>query len=178
MIEIAFADRIVAVLDVAVVGGEIERHPAAFVGQVRIGAVIEQIRAELVVPVLRRDEQRGPAVAGRLIDVRAGRQQHLHRLEIVGARRDDERRQLPAVFRRRSAAAKRRNEGVVVLIGAVGVSARPAGSSAAAATASCASSRSGGRASAADPAELSQARCRLSGRNRRAERRHGAPGIV
>ena len=64
------------------------------------GAVLEQIRAELVVAVLRRDEQRAPAVAGRLVDVGAGRQQHLDRLEVVGARRVDERRQLAAIVRR------------------------------------------------------------------------------
>ena len=53
--------------------------------------------AELVVAVLRRDEQRAPAVAGRLVDVGAGREQHLDRLEIVRARRVDQRRQPAAV---------------------------------------------------------------------------------
>ena len=94
VIHVALADGIVAVLDVAVVGGQVQRHPAALVGQVRIGAVLEQIRAELVVAVLRRHQQRAPAVAGRLVDVGAGCEQHLHRLEVVGARRIDERRQL------------------------------------------------------------------------------------
>ena len=101
VIHVALADRIVAGLDVAVVGRQVERHPVALVAEVRIGAVVEQVLAERVVAVLRRHQQRAPAVAGRLVDVGAGRQQHLDRLEIVGAHRVDERRQLTAIRRLR-----------------------------------------------------------------------------
>ena len=118
VVHVALADRIVARLDVAVVGGEIERRPAALVGEVRIGAVLEQVRAELVVAVLRRDEQRAPAVAGGLVDVGAGGEQHLDRLEIVGARRKHQRRQPAAVFRlpARVREAGRRSRRIVLIV--------------------------------------------------------------
>ena len=83
MVHVALADRIIPGLDVTVVGREIERDPSAFVGEVRIGAVVKQIRSELVVPILRRDKQRAPAVPRDLVHVRSGGQQNLDRLEIV-----------------------------------------------------------------------------------------------
>ena len=83
MIHVGLAHGIVAAFDVAVVGGEVERPPAAFVGDVGIGAVIEQIGGQLVVPVLGGGEQRGPAVVGDLIDVGAGVDQNLGALEAI-----------------------------------------------------------------------------------------------
>ena len=100
VIHVAAADRIIAVLDVAVIGGQVERGPPARVREVRVGALVEEKRAELVIAVLRRDQQRAPAVAGHLVHVRAGGQQHLHRLEIVGANGIHQRRQRAAVVRR------------------------------------------------------------------------------
>ena len=58
VVHVAPADGVVAVLDVAVVGREVQRRPSALVGEVRVGAVLQQIRAELVVAVLCRDQQR------------------------------------------------------------------------------------------------------------------------
>ena len=86
MIHVGFADRIISGFNIAVVGGEIERRPPAFVGEIHIGAVLQQKRAELVVAILRRHQQGAPAVAGNLVDVRSGRQQGLHGIEIVRAR--------------------------------------------------------------------------------------------
>ena len=77
MIHVGLADRIIAGFDVAIVGREIERRPAALVGEIRIGAVVEQLRGQLVVPVLGRGQQRSPAVVGGLIDIRARRNQIL-----------------------------------------------------------------------------------------------------
>ena len=42
MVHVALADRIIATFDVAVVDGKIEGRPAAVVGYIRIGAVIEE----------------------------------------------------------------------------------------------------------------------------------------
>ena len=63
MIHVGLADRIIAAFDIAVVGGKIERRPSAFVGEIHIGAMIQQIRSQLVVAILRRDQQRAPAIA-------------------------------------------------------------------------------------------------------------------
>ena len=190
VIHVALADRIIAVLDVAVVGREIERHPAAFVGEVRIGAVVEQIRAELVVAVLRRDQQRAPAVRGRLVDVGAGREQHLHRLEIVRARREHERRQPAAVFRRGPAAAERRDNRIVVLVEAVSVCSRrraapprprppvPASARRVRARRPAATSRRPVGRAAVESAELTEAGNGLTGGDRRAECRDGSPRIA
>ena len=98
MIHVRPADRIVAGFDVAIVGGEIERRPAAFVGEIRIGAVIEQIRGEFVVAVLRRGEQRGPAVVGGLVDIGAGGHQIDRALKAAFARGENQRGHAAAVF--------------------------------------------------------------------------------
>ncbi len=100
MIHVALADRIIAGFDIAVVGGQIERRPRAFVGEIHIGAVVQQIRSELVVPILRRDQQGAPAIAGDLVHVRSRRQQDFDGIEIVGADRVDQRRETAAIFRR------------------------------------------------------------------------------
>jgi hypothetical protein len=62
VIEVAGAHRIVAAFDIAVVGGQIERSPAAFVGEIGIGAAFEQERGEDVVAVLGRGQQGRPSV--------------------------------------------------------------------------------------------------------------------
>ncbi len=100
MIHVALADRIIPGFDIAVVGGKIERRPPAFVGEIHIGAVVQQKRSQLVVPILRRHQQRAPAIAGDLVDVRSRRQQDFDGIEIVGANRIDQRRQTTTIFRR------------------------------------------------------------------------------
>src|SRR5262249_1843467 len=70
-----------------------ERVPAAAVLDVRIRAALEQVGAELVVAVLRGDEQRAPAVFAGLVHVRAGIEQDLHRIEVAFARREQQRRE-------------------------------------------------------------------------------------
>ena len=45
MVHVGLADRIVAALDVAVIGGQVQRRPAAVILDIRIGAVVQQIRA-------------------------------------------------------------------------------------------------------------------------------------
>src|SRR5690606_41624437 len=64
---------------------------------VHVGAALDQEFAELVVAVLRRGEQRAPAVTRDLIHVRAGLEQRSRRFEVTRAGRVDERRQLAAV---------------------------------------------------------------------------------
>jgi len=71
VIHVRLGDRIVATFDVAVIGRQIERRPAALVGDVRIGALLEQELGELIVPVVHRGQQRRPAVLGDLVDRRA-----------------------------------------------------------------------------------------------------------
>ena len=100
---------IIAAFDIAVVGGEIERRPSAFVGEIHIGAVLQQIRSQLVVAILRRDQQGAPAVARDLVDVRSRRQQRFHGIEIVGADRVDQRRQTSAIFGGRPVRARTPN---------------------------------------------------------------------
>ena len=92
------AHRIIAAFDIAVVGGQIERRPAAVVGDVGIGAVIEQIGAQLVVAILGRGQQRGPAVVRSLIDVGAGLDQDSGALEAILASRVNQRRESAAIF--------------------------------------------------------------------------------
>ncbi len=65
VIHVRLARRILAALDVPVVRGDVQRVPAAHVLNVRIRAALEQVRAELVVAVLRGDEEGGPAVLAR-----------------------------------------------------------------------------------------------------------------
>ena len=77
VIHVRLGNRIVAALDVAVVGRQIERRPAALVGDVGIGALLEQELRQLIVAVVDRGEQRRPAVLGDLIDRRAGVEQQL-----------------------------------------------------------------------------------------------------
>src|SRR6516162_2630291 len=120
MIHVALTDRIIAGLDVAVVGGEVTRRPPAMVGEIDIGAVIDQIGSEPIIAILRGDEQGAPAVAGDLVDVSTGSQQHLHRVQIIGADGIDQRRQSAAVLGSRPAPeAKGGHRGIVVLIKAL-----------------------------------------------------------
>ena len=143
MIHVRLADRIISGFDIAVVRSQIKRRPAALVGEIHVGAVVQQIRSELVVPVLRRDQQGAPAVSRDLVHVRSGRQQDFDGIEIVGANRIHQRRQLAAIFHHRSSTAEsakteRSGCGVVGkiprLIGAVRACSRstPAASAAAA----------------------------------------------
>ena len=90
--------RIVAALDIAVVGREIERGPAALVGQVDIGAQSDQLNGQLVVSVVGRRQQRRPAVLGWLVDRSAPLDQEARRLGIAFPRRKHQRRQ-PAAAR-------------------------------------------------------------------------------
>ena len=55
--------------------------------------MVEQKGPELVVPILRRDEQRAPAVVRHLVHVGAGREQNPHRFQIVRANREHQRRE-------------------------------------------------------------------------------------
>ena len=73
--QVRLRHRIVAALDVAVVGGQVERRPAALVGEVHVRAALDQQRRQRVVPVVDRRQQRRPAVLGGLIDVGAGVEQ-------------------------------------------------------------------------------------------------------
>ena len=97
VVHVGLASRIVAALDVAVVRRDVQRAPAAFVLDVRIGAAFEEEFAELVMTVLRGREQRCEAELRRLIDVGAGIEQQLCRREIAFARREHERRQAAGV---------------------------------------------------------------------------------
>src|SRR4051794_31334298 len=69
MIEIALANRIIAGFNVSIIGGQIQWDPAAFVGKIRIGAVIEQECSNLVITILSGNQQRAPAVSSDLIDI-------------------------------------------------------------------------------------------------------------
>ncbi len=71
VVHVGRAHGIVAAFDVSVIGREIKRRPAAVVGEIRIRAMLQQISANLVVPVLRRGQQRGPAVMRGLVDIGA-----------------------------------------------------------------------------------------------------------
>ena len=91
MIQVRFRHRIVAAFDVAIVGREIQGRPAALVGDVGVGAALNQELAQPVVPVVRRGQQRRPAVFGRLVHVGAGVEQDPCRLEIAFAGGKDQR---------------------------------------------------------------------------------------
>src|SRR5206468_1199396 len=69
------------------------------VGEVRVRALLEQKSSELVVAILRRDEQGAPAVARDLVDVRSRRQQNLRRLDIVRAGGIRQRREPASICR-------------------------------------------------------------------------------
>ena len=96
VVHVRLGHRVVAALDVAVVGREVQRRPAALVGEVHVGAALDQVGAQLVVAVLRRREQRRPAVFGRLVDVGARVEQQLGRFDVAFARREDKRGQAAA----------------------------------------------------------------------------------
>ena len=46
----------VAAFDIAVVGGQIQRRPVAFVGEIHVRAAFEQIFRELVMPIVGRGQ--------------------------------------------------------------------------------------------------------------------------
>ena len=90
-----FGDRVVAAFDVAVVGREIERRPAALVREIDVAPCSSSMRPACSAGCSSR-QQRRPAVFRRLVDVRAGSNQHLRRFEVAFARRKDQRRQAAA----------------------------------------------------------------------------------
>jgi len=96
-VHVTLGDRIIAAFDVAVVGGDVEGRPSAAVGQVRIRAALEQHGCQLVMAVVDRRQQRGPAVVRRQVDVGAAVEQDLCRVEVAFARGKDQRRQSAAV---------------------------------------------------------------------------------
>ena len=69
MIHVRFGYWIITTFDVAVIGRQIQRCPVAFVGEIHIGAVIQKIRSQFVVAILRRDQQGTPAITRNLVDV-------------------------------------------------------------------------------------------------------------
>ena len=75
------ADGIISGFDIAVIGRQIERRPTAFVGEIHIGAMFHQKRSQLVVPILRGDQQGAPSVARGLVHVRAGGEKCLDGIE-------------------------------------------------------------------------------------------------
>ena len=97
VIHVRRADRIVSSFDVAVVRRQVKGSPAALVGKVRVGALFKQVFAELVEPVLRCDEQGTPAVAGHLIDIGSGIEQHADGFEAVCTCCIDQRCQLASI---------------------------------------------------------------------------------
>ena len=114
VIHVALAHRVIAVFDVAVVRGKVQRSPPAFVRETGIRTMIEKIRTKLVVPVLSGHQQWAPAVTGGLIDVDTGCEENLHRFDIIRTCGVDQRRQFPAINRRRTAEETRRNGGIVL----------------------------------------------------------------
>src|SRR5262245_9141577 len=52
VLQIRFANREIAAFDIAVIGCEIKRGPHSFVSPVHIGAMLDQILREFVVPVV------------------------------------------------------------------------------------------------------------------------------
>ena len=54
MIHIRFGYWIITTFDVAVIGRQVQRRPAALIGDVHVGAVLNQIGCQLVVPVVGR----------------------------------------------------------------------------------------------------------------------------
>jgi hypothetical protein len=96
VIHVRLGHRIITAFDVAVVGGKVQRRPPALVGEIHIGAPINQHRRQPVMAVVGRRQQRRPAVLGDLIDVGPGVEQQVRRLEIALTRREHERRQAAA----------------------------------------------------------------------------------
>jgi hypothetical protein len=72
---------------------QVQRRPPALVGEVGVGAAIEQQLRQLVVAVVDRREQRRPAVLGRLVDVGAGVEQLAGRGDVALARGKRQRRE-------------------------------------------------------------------------------------
>src|SRR6185312_170163 len=98
MVHVRLADRVIARLDVAVVGGKVKVRPAAFVREIDVGAVVEQVQAKLIEPVLGSGEKRAPAVEARLVDVRACRKKRLNGIKVVRTDSEDQRSQTAAIF--------------------------------------------------------------------------------
>ena len=85
MVHIRRAHRIVAAFNIAVISRKIQGRPAAAIRDVRIRAVIQQIRRQFVVPVLRRHEQGSPPIMGSLIHIGARLYQNLGALQAIFA---------------------------------------------------------------------------------------------
>src|SRR6185436_6694658 len=62
----------------------------ALVPDVRIGAAVEQILRELILPVVRGGQERRPAVLGRLVDRRTAVEQVARRFDVAFARRKNQ----------------------------------------------------------------------------------------
>ena len=111
VVHVRLRHRIVATFDVAVVGRQVQRIPAALVGEIGIGPALEEQRPELIVPVVGRHEQRRPSVVGGLVHVGAGIEQHLRGVDVAFARRKHQRRQTAA-----AATDEAGNDDVLILL--------------------------------------------------------------
>src|SRR6185436_1549974 len=89
----------------------VERSPSALVGEIRVGAPVEQERCELIVAVVHRREQRRPSVLGRFVDWRTGVNQQSGGLDVAFARRKHERGQSTT-----AAANQARDHDLVVIV--------------------------------------------------------------
>src|SRR5690349_13241837 len=107
MIHVRRPHRIIAALNIAVVGGEIEWRPPTVVRDVGIGAVLHQIRRQFVMPVLRSGEQWSPSVKGPLVDISAGFDQNPGAFQTVFASRQYQGCQAAAIFGSRRAEEQR-----------------------------------------------------------------------
>ena len=96
IVHIRLRHRVVAALDVAVISREVQRRPTTFIGEVRVRAVLEQVRTELVVSVVAGHEQRRPAVLGDLVHIGARFDQYFGRVETAFPRRKYQRREAAA----------------------------------------------------------------------------------
>jgi hypothetical protein len=93
VIQVRLRNRIVASLDIAVVGGEIQGRLAALVREVDVGAALDQQPGQPIVPVVDGREERRPPILGLLVDVRVRVEERACRVDVALARGKDERRQ-------------------------------------------------------------------------------------
>lgn len=83
MVHVKLAGWIVAAFNIAIVGSDIERVPAAFVGYVGIGSLFEQVFAELIETVLGGGKQLALAKLADFVYVGTSVYQRLHRSRII-----------------------------------------------------------------------------------------------
>jgi hypothetical protein len=74
MIHIAFANRIVTAFDIAVIGRKVQRRPATTVGEVRIGASVQQKRSKPVETGFVSRQARGSSHIRNLVYIRSSGQ--------------------------------------------------------------------------------------------------------